>query len=475
MPGGEVKMTDVFLIHPPVSFTTQHLENDIVPDCPPLGLLYLAAGVEKIGLTVKILDAIDGCLTTEDIVKLIDKEKPKVVGITAMTMNIRGAVQLSKVIKENSTEECQVCLGGPHASADPNIIDRFPFFDFCIIGEADITFSRIVKEIICDNKKFKGIQKADIPMNLDEVPLPARHLVDWDYYKKKRGFWANAIMATRGCPFRCIFCSIPAISRKYRTRTPELVVREMEEVYNINGIKTFVFIDDIFTLQRDYVFKLCEEIKNFKIRFRWEAQTRANLVDDRLLKQMSRAGCYKLIFGIESGNEKIRNEIINKRISNKEIQKANELCCDNGIEPDWYLMLGFPTETKRELYDTVNFPLTIKPNPNIIGVHITTPLPGSPLFKHAIEEGIITSDLIDKFIAGELGEGYKDVWPYYVPSKLTIEDLKTSRSQAYRHFYFRPKYIADRIMKDLKSLARLKTDVVQALSLFAYGRSKDDK
>lgn len=468
-------MTDVFLIHPPVSFTTKHLENDIIPDCPPLGLLYLAAGVEKVGLTVKILDAIDGSLSTRDIVKLLDKEKPKVVGITAVTMNIRGAVQLAKVIKENFTEECQVCFGGPHVSADPNVIDRFPFFDFCIIGEADITFPETVKKIICDNKKPKRIIKAEVPMNLDEVPLPARHLVDWEYYKKKRGFWANAIMATRGCPFRCIFCSIPAISRKYRTRSPELVVREMEEAYNINGIKTFVFIDDIFTLQRDYVFELCEEIKNFKIRLRWEAQTRASLVDDRLLKEMSRAGCYKLIFGIESGNEKIRNEIINKRISNKEIQRANKLCWDNGIEPDWYLMLGFPTETKRELYDTVNFPLKIKPNPNVVGVHITTPLPGAPLFREAIKERIVPSNIIDKFIRGELGEGYKDVWPYYITRGFTIEDLKTARSQAYRRFYFRPKYIANRIIKDLRSLTRLKTDVMQGLSLLVYGRSKDDK
>lgn len=468
-------MTNVFLIHPPVSFKAKNLENDIVPDCPPLGLLYLAAGVEKTGLTVKILDAIDGSLTTDDIVKLIDKEKPKVIGITAMTMNIRGAVQLAKVIKENFAEECQVCLGGPHVSADPNIIDRFPFFDFCITGEADIIFPRIVKEIIYDNKKPKGIHKADIPMNLDEVPLPARHLVDWGYYKKKRGFWANAIMATRGCPFKCIFCSIPAISRKHRTRTPELVVREMEETYNINGIKTFVFIDDIFTLKRDYVFELCEEIRNFKIRFRWEAQTRANLVDDALLKKMRSAGCYKLIFGIESGNEKIRNEIINKKISNKEIQKANGLCWDNGIEPDWYLMLGFPTETKRELYDTVNFPLKIKPNPNIIGVHVTTPLPGAPLFKQAIKERIIPSNIIDKFIGGELGEGYKEVWPYYITRGLTIEDLKTARSQAYRRFYFKPKYIVTRMIRDFRSFVRLGKDIRHGYALLRYGRSADDK
>lgn len=468
-------MTDVFLIHPPISFTAKHLGNDIIPDCPPLGLLYLAATVEKKGVTVNILDAVDGSLTIRNILNLIEKESPKVIGITAMTMNIRGAVQLAKTIKERFQKNYQVCLGGPHISADPTVINRFPYFDFGIIGEGEITFPKIVKEIIYNNKQFHGIFKGEIPLNLDEIPFPARHLVDWNYYKNRRGLWANAIMATRGCPFGCIFCSIPAICRKYRVRSPKLVIKEMIEAYNLNGIKTFVFIDDVFTLLRDYTIKLCKEIKNSGYHFQWEAQTRANLIDDGLLKEIKKAGCYKLIFGIESGNEKIRNEIIHKRISDREIQRATELCWKNEIEPDWYLMLGFPTETKKELYDTINFPLNVNPNPNIIGIHITTPLPGAPLFEQSINEGIIPSDVIDRFINGELGEGYKDVWPYYVPKRLTLKDLKTARSQLYRRFYFRPKYVVKRIIRDFKSLVKLRKDIREGYALLRYGRSTEDK
>lgn len=468
-------MTEVFLVHPPVSFTTSNFKNDIIPDCPPLGLLYLAAGIEKLGLTVKILDVIDGSLTISEIFKLINEEKPKVVGITAMTMNIRGAVQLARAVKENFGEVCYTFLGGSHVSADPGITDRFPFFDFAVIGEADKTFPQLVKEIVQGCKRPKGIIRGEIPLDLDEVAFPSRHLIDWNHYKSRRGFWANAIMATRGCPFKCIFCSIPAISKNFRARSPKLVVKEMEEACKVNGIKTFVFIDDIFTLRKDYVIKLCKEIEKSDFQFEWEAQTRANLVDDEVLKEMKKAGCYKIIFGIESGNEMIRNKIISKNTLDKEIQKANELCWKNRIAPDWYLMLGFPTESLKEINDTINFPLQIKPNPNIIGVHITAPLPGSPLFDYAIKENIIPPNIIDKFINGELGEGYKDVWPYYVPKGLTLEALKTARSQVYRRFYFRPKYLIKRIIQDFGSLVSLKKDIRHGYALLKYGCSADDK
>jgi radical SAM superfamily enzyme YgiQ (UPF0313 family) len=199
------------------------------------------------------------------------------------------------------------------------------------------------------------------------------------------------------------------------------------------------------------------------------------LVDNELLKEMKKAGCYELIFGVESGNERIRNEVVHKRLKNEEIQKATELCWKNGIAPDWYLMLGFPTETRKELYETVNFPLKVKPHPNIIGVHITTPLPGAPIFELALDEGIIPPDVIDKFVKGDLGEGYKDVWPYYVPKGLTLEELKTARKRAYTQFYFRPEYMVKRIIHDLKSLVRLKKDIREGYALLKHGRAAEDE
>jgi len=467
-------MIDVLLIQPPVSFLSNTIRNDIIPNCPHLGLLYLAAGVEQFGLKVKIIDALDGVWSDKEIIDFIILQKPKIIGISATTMNIRGAVQLAEKIKQND-KNAVVCLGGAHMSADPEIVSRFDCFDFGIIGQADITFPEIAGRIIYYKEAFRGAINSVVPEKLDDLPLPARHLVDWNYYVQKRSLRVNTVLATRGCPFNCIFCSIPTILRKHCTRIPELILEEMIKTYQLNKIDTFVFSDDIFTLNRNHIIELCRVLERYEKKFKWEAQTRADLVDNELLREMKEAGCYKLLFGVESGNERIRTKIINKKIDDAEIDKANELCWKNNIEADWYLMVGFPTETKKELYDTVNFPLKVRYKPNIIGVHITLPLPGSILFKEAINEGVIDRNIIDDFIRGKFGDGFKDSWPYYLPRGLSIDDLKKARRNAYKKFYFRPSYILKRLRKDIFSLERLKNNLKQGWSLLRYGRSTDDK
>lgn len=467
-------MIDVLLVQPPVSFLSNNIRNDIIPNCPHQGLLYLAAGIERIGLKVEIIDAIDGSLTDKEIIDFIVRQKPKVIGISASTMNIRGAVQLAEKIKQNDLDAA-VCLGGAHMTADTTIINRFDCFDFGITGQADLTFPEIARKIVYNKEIPKGTISSILPDDLDSLPFPANHLIDWDYYIRKRGLRTNTILASRGCPFNCIFCCIPNILRKHCVRSPELILEEMVKTYELNKINTFGFADDIFTLNRDHVIELCNMLRKSKIKFRWGAQTKPNLVDNNLLKEMRKAGCYKLFLGIESGNEEIRIKIIHKRITDAEIERANALCWQNKIDPDWYLMLGFPNETKRELYDTVNLPLKVRYRPNIIGVHITLPLPGSILFKEAMDTDAIDKNVIDNFIRGKLGEGFKESWPYYIPQGLSIDDLKEARNIAYKKFYFRPSYILRRLKKDIYSLEELKNDLKQGWALLRYGRSTDDK
>lgn len=464
-------MTDALLIQPPVSFKNKAWTKDIIPDCPNLGLLYLAAGIQQMGLTVMILDAIDGKYTLQDIVNTVKSERPKVIGITAMTMNIRGAVQLAGFLKENTCSDIKIALGGPHISADPTIINRYPYFDFGVTGEGDITFPRLVKIISDGSGNVSGLYSGEVPLDLDKIPPPARQLVDFDEYKR-RNFWANAIFATRGCPYHCTFCSIPAMSKQVRYRTTHNIIEEMEEAYRLTGISYFVFIDDALTIKKSFVYELCEEIKNLSFKPKWVAQSRINYVDDNLLNTMKRAGCYKLLFGVESGSERIRNDIIKKKITDKQIEFATRLCWKNGIEPDHYLMLGFPTETMEEISQTINCPLKFRPS--TIGVHLTMPLPGSPLFEDAIKDGIIEEDVIDKYIEGEYGETYKGAWPYYIPKGIKYEELIHAREEAYRKFYLRPGYVMLRLWRDAISYTRLKADIRQGFSLIFNGTSTDD-
>lgn len=457
-------MNDIIIITPPVNF---NVESDYVLDHPLTGVLILAAIAKKEGYSVLLIDNRDRHLTLEGILARIEKEKIKVLAISSFTSNIRGAVQLAQAVKEKHGSKVNIMLGGPHVSADPGIIKRYPFFDIGVVREADIIFPKLLREVIVKKKKISGVFKGEAPQDLDSSPLPARELVDWKQYKE---FRTNNIMAARGCPFHCNFCSIPAIERKTRFRSPKNVVSGIRAAIKYTGTRLFTFLDDTLTINRAYMISLCEEINKSGLKPLWEGQTRANLVDDELLGIMRKAGCYELSFGVESGNERIRNKVIQKMITDQDVKKAVKLCYQNGILPDFYLMLGFPEEGKKEIEETVNFGLKLWPPPNVIGIHLTIPLPGSIIYKQAIREKIIPADVIDRYIRGEYGERFNGCWPIYVNKKVSLEYLIEAQRRGYRKYYWRPQYIFQRLLTDWKVPWRLKQDFQKAWDLIKMGR-----
>lgn len=457
---------DILIVTPPVNF---NIESDYVPDHPITGTLILAAIARKEGYSIGLLDNRDRHLTLDEVVGEIKKQKIKILGISSFTSNIRGAVQLAQAVREKLGGGVTIMLGGPHVSADPEIIRRYPVFDIGVVREADIIFPKLLNEILKKKKKVKGLFQGEVPQNLDEIPFPARDLVDWSQYKQ---FRTNNIMAARGCPFHCSFCSIPAIERRTRYRTPQNVIQEMFEAIRYTGSKLFTFIDDTLTVNRAYMIELCEAINRSGLRPSWEGHTRASLVDEELLRIMSRAGCYELSFGVESGNERIRNEIIQKKVTDKQIKDAVKFCYKNNILPDFYLMLGFPEEGKKEIEDTVNFGLKISPPPNTIGIHLTIPLPGAPIFEQAIKEKIIPPDVVDRYIAGEYGERFNECWPVYVNGKVTLKYLQEAQARGYRKFYWRPRYLLQRLLIDWKVPWRLKQDFQKGWELLKMKRAR---
>lgn len=457
---------DILIVTPPVNF---NIESDYVPDHPIMGTLILAAIARKEGYSVELLDNRDRHLVLDQVLKQIEKQKIKILCISSFTSNIRGAVQLAKAAKEKFGSKLIIMLGGPHISADPEIIKRYPFFDIGVVREADITFPKLLDQILKKGKKVKGLFQGEIPQNLDEISFPARDLVDWNQYKQ---FRTNNIMAARGCPFHCSFCSIPSIERRTRYRSVESVVKEMSEAIKYTKSKLFTFLDDTLTVNKEYVIKLCEAINTSGLKPSWEGHTRASLVDDELLKIMSKAGCYELSFGVESGNERIRNEVINKKVTDEQIKDAVKFCYKNHILPDFYMMLGFPEEGKKEIEDTVNFGLKLSPPPNTIGIHITIPLPGAPLFEQAIKEKIIDPDTIDRYIAGDYGEKFNECWPFYVNKKVTLEYLREAQARGYKKFYWRPRYLWQRLVTDWKTPWRLKQDFQKGWELLKMKRAR---
>ncbi len=460
-------MVDVLLIYPSVSYKEkiEDIKEDLLLDYPPLGYLYIAASLEKMGFSVKVIDTTQA-LTLRQTMKIIGREKPKIIGLSALTSNMPGAYQLAQKIKDSFGDKIKVGLGGHHISCDPEVVKRFSCFDFGVTGEGEITLSQLADRIINKKEKIKGPFVGEIPRDLDALPFPARHLVDFKNYPD---LWANNLVASRGCPYKCIFCSRPAVSKIARFRNPALVVEEMRPCQAMTGKQEYVFLDDTINLNQNYTLALCDAIIKSKITAHWSAQARLNLINEKLIKKMSQAGCVKLMFGVESGNNRVRNEIINKFISDEQIKTGFTLSRKYGIEADAFLMVGFPTETKEEIKDTVNFGK--KFNPSGIGVHVTIPLPGSFLWNDLVQKKPSLKRIIDQYIKGKLKGGFRKSWPKYIPQGLTLGDLTQARNKAHHDFYLRPAYVWYRLKKDLTSWTHLKKDIVEAYSLIKFGRS----
>lgn len=453
-------MTSVILIYPPVYYQHGHPEVLDV-SYPPLGILYLAAMLEKANISVKVIDSGAEKQSLKETLKIIKKEKPIIVGISAMTPLLQGAVTLAKQIKKNN-KKIKICLGGPHISADPKFINRIKYFDYGITGEGEYTFIETYKKIL-NKQKIPKIIHGKTPTNLDLIPWPARHLLNINHYHK-----TASLMATRGCPFNCYYCSRPCISNLVRCRSAKDVVDEMNSLHHqCSG--DYLFQDDSLTINKDFIFQFCHLLLDQPRKYRWAGYTRVDLVDEPMLKLMSQAGCYSLTFGIESGDEKIRNNIVLKHFSNQQIIDTIKLCNKYHIEANGFFMFGHPTEKPANVQQTIKF--VLKNDFQIIGVSIATPFPGSKLWQYAIKDKIISNKFIDKFALGKLGQGYSGIYPVYIPKTLDKDWLYLQRKRIFRKFYLRPKYILSRIKKDLTSFDRLKTDFTEGLSVLIRGSS----
>lgn len=464
----ENNKSDIIFINSPISLNYKLKVLGDQKYWPPLGILYLAAVLEKDGRRVSIIDPAVTEMSLEDILDRIAGERPPIVGLSTLTPGLRTCVQLAEGIRKRFGDNITLCIGGSHISADPDFFHRFPLFDIAVTGEGEITFRDIVRRLM-EKEPVKGIFTGEPVQNLDELPCPARHLVDIEKYicYKNREV---ALITSRGCPFGCIFCSRPAVSNKYRMRSAKSIVDEMASFYAA-GWRGFYFLDDILTLNKKHVMGFCNEIIERGLQVKWGSNTRADCVDDELIEKMAQAGCSVLQYGVESGNPRIRNEVIGKGVSDEIIAAAIKMTNDKKIISGMFLMMGFPSEGAQEIEDTARFAKKVKPS--IIGIHLTKPMPGAKIFRMGIEEGIIDPHIIDKYAAGELGEGFVEHWPVYVPANMTREHLEKAKRKAILLFYLRPEWIMKNMKRYLLNYRILIFDLKKAVSIIFRGQSKE--
>jgi radical SAM superfamily enzyme YgiQ (UPF0313 family) len=422
--------------------------------------------LEKAGNSVEIIDAPALKLDANDIVKRVIDGGFEFVGITVMTPTVGTAIEVTRGIKAKN-KSIFVFMGGAHATALPEkTLEIFPEIDAVVIGEGEITTPILVEKIrkkenlkdvlgVAYRKGGKIIvnPSRSVIKNLDDLPLPAYHLLPIDKYRpypphgKKLPY--IAIMTSRGCPFRCAFCSKPVHGKLYRAKSPKAIIEEIKYLKEKYKIKEILFYDDSFTLDRQRIIELCDEMIKNKINIPWSCETRVNLVDKELLSKMKNAGCYIISYGVESGNQEILNNI-KKDITLEQIRNAFKLTRKAGINIVSYFMLGCPGDTEQTMKQTIEFAKEL--DANFAQFSICTPFPGTEI-----------ADLIDKKDEIDWNKltyvsNRSESIPFVLSKNLSEKQLRKYYNNAYKEFYLRPSFIIKTILRT-RSIDDIKIDL----------------
>jgi anaerobic magnesium-protoporphyrin IX monomethyl ester cyclase len=435
--------THVTLVNPPYpSGSHQH------PPFTPLGLGYLAAVLEKNQYKIDVIDCQALGFTYEEFRSEISKRQPEIVGITSTTLTYKSALQIAKIAKE-VWPNCLTLLGGSHVSFwDDKALQECPSLDIVVRKEGENTMLELAERveagknyhdvlgITCrkDGEIVKNPDRAYIE-NLDGLPFPAHHL--WPIERlRKHGTVIFPLMTSRGCIYWCDFCTaVRMFGRRYRMRSPKNVVEELEYLQKTFGAHQFTFYDDAFTVDQERAAEICREIKKRKMKIEWDCETRVDMVTKELLRTMKEAGCFAVWFGVESGSQNVL-DAMRKGISTAQTIRAFKWAREVGLMTVANVVLGFLGETKETIWETVKFIDRIKPSD--VGYYIATPYPGTPLYEHVVEDGLLTTTDFNKFDTAT---------PVFDVGTMTGEELREMRERAFQRFYLRPRYFFSMIGK----------------------------
>ena len=465
-------MKKVFLIYPPspkmnrTARCQQPIKELVVlPPLPPTDLMYCAAVAKQTGAECKIKDySVEGGdldSLKEDILKF----SPDIVFVNVATTVFKNDMAVFDVIKSVNSDILTVASGAHFLFFNTEILQNYPSLDVIIRGEPELTFKDIVSGRDFEqiegityrkNGEIKSNQDRPFIRNFDELPFPARELVNNDLYVRPDNGEKQAIIRVeQGCPHHCFFCLASVVSgEKVRYRSPENIVAEIKECREKYDIKNFVFWSDIFSADKQWVRQLCQKITEETPDIIWGANSRVDTVDEEILKMMYNSGCRTVSFGIESGSQVILDKI-GKKITPEMATKAVNMCKKNKLNVFAYFILGLPWDNEQTIKETIDF--SLKLNPDYVNYYTATVFPGTKFYYYVREHN-----------PGDFDENDFYVSPYYYPCVkthyLSKDRIKELHKTAVRKFYLRPSYIFKRLC-EIRTFTQLKNYFIAGLSV----------
>lgn len=441
----------------------------------PIYLSYTAAVLDNAGFEVSFIDAIMDELSIEEFAQQVHELAPCLALLETSTPSIEFELETAAAIKRLSPKTFVALLGSHVTYFDRETVAENPAVDAVIRGEFEYTAADLARALEATGdaqaragSNLSGVlgltyrdADGDVRANpdrplfepLDQMPFPARHIVAGDGYRAGiySGGYPTAMVSSRGCPYRCTFCLWPDIlyGHRFRSRSAENVVDEIEEAVRVYGRDEVYFDDDTFTIDRRRVMDICHLIlqRGLEKEVEWIAQCRVDTVDREMLEAMKAANCGYILFGVESGSPEMLKKM-KKGITLDKVRSAFELARQVGIKTQAFFLFGIPGETQETIRETIEFAKEINASSTQFAVAI--PHPGTALYEECKANGWLTSEN----------------WADYTSEASLIEtpwlsaaEVEEARVRAYREFYYRPRFIVGEALKirrlaDIKRLAR---------------------
>jgi anaerobic magnesium-protoporphyrin IX monomethyl ester cyclase len=387
-------MVDLLLIYPYFN------DDNSIFKFPPLGIGYIASYIRSQGYSVAIIDCT--FMNEKEVVAEARRLKPSITGIYSMLSMKESAVRLAKQLKPYTS---LLVAGGPLPTSSPHLfLDNF---DLVVLGEGEETLLDLFRTLddgqlpskiegtIYREKESGNVKKSPCRINnkknLDLLPFPSRDLYSHteykNYFRWHHGYTITSMITSRGCPFNCEFCSRPVFGNNYRGRSPSNIADEIESIVPY-GYDRIWIADDIFPISQKVGAAVCDEIINRQIDVSWECLCRADIMNTKIASKMRKAGCHRVFFGLESGNNEVL-KAMNKRLSVEQAKKAVRAAKSAGIKVGAFFILGYPGETSETVLNTIRFAASL----SLDYVSFTVPYPifGTPLYEK-LEGRIVTEE-----------------------------------------------------------------------------------
>ncbi len=425
-----MKIKKILLVSPTNILNIQDQEYEYKRCSIPLGLTYLAAVTLKEGYEVKILDAvvedfnneieinpqfIRYGLSYQNIKERINNFSPDLVGISCLfSKRANDAHLICKAVKEINNNILTV-MGGAYPSSNVKIPLKDKNLDFILAGEAEESFVKLLNNLNLNNN-LEGIERlafrknngeifynnsANFITNLDSLPFPALHLLPIEKYFEINNDRRLEVVTSRGCPFKCTFCSISSVwGRKYRVRSPENVLEELKELKSKYKIDTIFFEDDNLTLNEERAIEIFNLMIENNLNLKWLPRNglAIHTLKDNVIELMVKSGCIRAVIAVESGDQSVLDNIIKKNLKLEQVKRVVKEFKKYNIPIEAFFVVGFPRETLKQIKRTFEFAHSLKVN--ALYIFPAMPLPATELYEECVKEKIINENLDLKCFSG---------------------------------------------------------------------------